>query len=175
MKQLQILLFGLILLICGTEAFGQALPKPCRKITREVDVMDGKVQIATPSKMSLFGVRKYIEDGQARTILTLKAVDFKATLKFRLSGATLNINAVGVVVLLEDGTKIERPQAKIDYSIGYGSTWAKSAWITLTDEEIEKLSNTAIQQARLYIYDAKPTTKQAQNLKAQIGCISSME
>ena len=164
MKQLQILLVGLIVLICGTEAFSQDLPKPCRKITREVDVMDGKVQIATPSMMSLFGVRKYIDDGQARTYLTLKA-----------SGATLNINEVGVVVLLEDGTKIERPQAKIDYSNGYGSTWSYSAWITLTDEEIEKLSNTAIQQARLYIYDAKPTAKQAQNLKVQIGCISSME
>ena len=125
--------------------------------------MDGTVSISSNIPMSLLGVRKYVENGQTRTYLTLKSV-----------GYTLNFGEKGVIVLLEDGSKIERPSASIDCDSAT-SGWMYSAWITLSDDEIEKLKTTKIAQWRLYIYDSKPTSKQAEKLMIQLGCIDDMQ
>lgn len=134
----------------------------CSRISRSVDPMDGTVKISTPIG-GLIGIRKFVENGESVTYLALTA-----------NGYTLNVGGTGVTVLLSDGTKIERPDQKIDCDPGYGSGWTYSAWIRLSEEEIESLSNSTISRFRLYIYDSAPIGKFPEKIRIWMGCISAM-
>ncbi|MDA0175910.1 hypothetical protein OOZ35_00220 [Mesoflavibacter profundi] len=73
-------------------------------------------------------------------------------LKLTTYGSTANVNKKGVIILLDNGKKIEKPEEKIDVDVDkYGYRY--SAFIRLNNEDIELLSNNEITDYRLYIYD----------------------
>lgn len=54
---------------------------------------------------------------------------------------------------MANGSKIERPNEKINYSLHSGNYWKYTAFISLEKEEVELLKNNEIEIIRLYIYD----------------------
>jgi hypothetical protein len=96
---------------------------------------------------------------------TIKDGDTTLYMSLQTLGSTLNIGGKGVIILFANGTKIERPEVKIDYSTSsYG--WKYSAFMSLNQEEINLLQTNEIEIFRLYIYDAaysipEPGTKGA--------------
>ena len=154
------MLLALIVLFSITSN-AQIDSKGCKKLKRSVDKMTGVINISTPANIANWmRVVKYIEEGIPRTYLSLRTV-----------GSTLNVGEKGVIVLLEDGTKLEWPNEKVDAEASESVMWHYSAFINLTDEEIETLSKSPIEQYRLYIYDGEPRTKLRETIQQQLGCI----
>jgi hypothetical protein len=84
-------------------------------------------------------------------------------------GLTLNVGEKGLILLLENGNKIERPNAKIDVKTG-GSKYVYSAFIELTKEEIDLIINNPITDDRLYIYDGE--VKNGTILSEYLKCLT---
>lgn len=92
-------------------------------------------------------------------------------MSIRVFGSTINVNITGVIILLNNGDKIERPEAKIDSKVSRnGSGYTYSAFISLSPAEIEKLSQNIITDVRLYIYDS--TIKKGKKLQEYLKCIA---
>ena len=77
-------------------------------------------------------------------------------------GSTLNVGEKGLVILFQDGTKIEKPNADIDYESNTGSPyWEYTAFEGISDEELEMFATKKIDAFRLYMYEGRPITKKA--------------
>ena len=111
----------------------------CTKIiTSRVDKISGELTKTSsyyPFKgvyaqiQSPVGYMRVTKDGDTTTYISVSVV-----------GSTLNVGEKGVILLLSNGVKIERPDAKIDYnSDTYG--WKYSAFFALNQDEIELLKN----------------------------------
>lgn len=86
------------------------------------------------------------------------------------SGSTLNVGEKGLILLLENGNKIERPNAKIDVDTGSGRNYVYSAFIELTKKEIDLIINNPITDDRLYIYDGE--IKNGAKLSEYLKCLT---
>ncbi len=76
-------------------------------------------------------------------------------LSIKAIGYSLNTSAKGVILLLDNNQKIERPEQKIDVKYASVSNYSYSTLIKLTENEIELLVKNAITDSRLYIYDSQ--------------------
>lgn len=86
-------------------------------------------------------------------------------------GSTINVGIKGLTLLLENGKKIERPNADIDAKVNKGgSGYLYSAFIELTKEEIDLLINNPITDNRLYIYDGQ--IKNGAKLSEYLKCLT---
>jgi hypothetical protein len=68
-------------------------------------------------------------------------------------GASLNVGIGGLIVLFEDGTRFERPGAKVSVEATSGSYWEYRAFERVTDEELMLFESKKIDSFRLFIYD----------------------
>lgn len=84
-------------------------------------------------------------------------------------GSTLNVGKKGLILLLENGKKIERPNAKIDVD-AKGRNYVYSAFIELTKPEIDLLIENPITDNRLYIYDGE--IKNGAKLSEYLKCLT---
>ena len=71
----------------------------------------------------------------------------------RTKGLTLNIGEEGLIVIFEDGTRFERPNAEVDYDSSSGAGWDYKVFIRINDEELSLFAEKKIKAYRLYIYD----------------------
>ena len=134
----------------------------CAEISSESDDFTGKKTIRTPLGKNA-SLRKIVENGEATTYLSLYA-----------NGSTLNVGEKGVIILMEDGSKLEFPGEEIDTDAGRGSGWRYSAFIRMDDETLTKLSTVAMDKWRLYIYDQDFDAGEAEVFRIQVGCIKGM-
>lgn len=70
-------------------------------------------------------------------------------LSIDIPGSTLNYNTKGVILLLSDGSKINKPNEKID--VNYNNGYRYSAFIALSKIEIDKIIKNPISDVKLYI------------------------
>lgn len=130
------------------------------EITMKIDDFDNTITWASPS----FG------KGFAGT--TLKRVIFNKTknekgeyhnyLRLTTYGSTLNMGEKGLILLFEDGSRFEKPNAKIDANPDSNTAyWQYSIFIEISDAELEIFASKKIDKFRLYIYDGKPITKKS--------------
>lgn len=76
-------------------------------------------------------------------------------MQLRLDGSTLSTNKKGLILLLSDNKRIERPEADVDVGVSKVSGYySYSTIIELNDDERKLLTENDITDARLYIYDA---------------------
>lgn len=94
------------------------------------------------------------------------------SLRLEADGSTSNYYKTGVVILLEDGSKIEKPNAKIDCKSYSNYGYKFSSWVDLTISERELLKSKRITDFRLYIYEKSISEKKGQKLIGSIKCIS---
>lgn len=87
------------------------------------------------------------------------------------TGATLNVGKKGLTLLLKNGKKINRPNAKIDTKVNSSGGYIYSAFIELTEEEIELIIKNHITDDRLYVYDGE--IKNGEKLSEYLKCLTN--
>jgi hypothetical protein len=160
---MRIIIITVLLFSLSFNVIGQSLPKPCKKITRELDDFSGEIRLSTPYGWNMPVITKVIDGDAERIYLMLYA-----------NGSTLNVGEEGVTILLDNGGRISRPKTKIDVD-AQDIGWRYSAILSLTDDEIDILSNTTINKFQLYIYEMTIHKKGKTNLMTQMGCLSDMK
>ena len=112
----------------------------CSKIEIKNDKFTDKRRSYSPLLEDI-SLSKYEEEDVVTIYMSLK-----------VNGSTLNLNGKGVILLLEDGSKINLPNETIEANVSdYG--WEYTAFFSLSDENINKLKASPITDYRLYIYD----------------------
>jgi len=135
----------------------------CAKIERRVDKFTNEVTFNSPIgtgwETSAITVYKKING----SIIT-------HSLYLRTYGSTVNVNSSGVIILFDDGTKINKPSVKIDVDVD-GSRFLYSAYFSLTESDLKTLSTKRVDRFRLYIYDEVVNPKKAEELTYYVSCI----
>ena len=137
----------------------KVIEKSASQITMEKDKFDGTTTWRSP----------FYGKGLAAT--TRKRVSFTRTLdkeekiNYYLSlttyGLTLNYNKEGFILLFEDGSRLEKPKAKVDVKSSEGSYWEYSVFVSLTEDELDMFANKKVDSFKIYIYEGKPITKKS--------------
>lgn len=131
----------------------------CKYIEETKDKFDNKITYRSPFPAPI----EFIKVKNKEQVFTF--------MRISVYGSTVNLGKTGVIILLENGEKIEKSDAKIDTDVSnYGKGYDYSAFITLTDEDIMKLKSNLITDVRLYIYDR--SIKDGVILKEYLKCIS---
>lgn len=92
-------------------------------------------------------------------------------LSIKKTGTTISIGEKGLIILLENKLKIEKPNEKIDVKPGYKSYYDYSAFVELTSSDIKYLTQHSMTDARLYVYDR--TIQNGPTLKEYLKCLLS--
>lgn len=131
----------------------------CDQLTSETDKFSGEVK--TTSKMFQgFMFLKSVKDKKASYYLMVSAL-----------APTAVVGKTGVIILLANGKKIEKPAAKIDIDANkYGKDFKYTSLIQLTPTDITLLTSSPMTDARLYIFDSeiKEGIKMMETLKCLI-------
>lgn len=86
-------------------------------------------------------------------------------------GSTLNVGQKGLILLLENNKRIEKPEVELSTkSTAYGSGWVYNAFVELTQGDIKLLTENAITDDRLYIYDGQ--VKSGKMLMEYLKCLT---
>ena len=76
-------------------------------------------------------------------------------MRISVYGSTVNIGKTGAIILLSNGVKIEKPEAKINVEVSkYSEGYDYSTFFVLTEDDIAKMRDNKITDVRLYVYDA---------------------
>ena len=87
-------------------------------------------------------------------------------------GSTLNVGKKGLIILLENGKRIDKPNAELDVKAStYGSGYVYSVLAELTADDVNLLLNNLITDSRLYIYDGTTNKEDAKTLIEYLKCI----
>jgi hypothetical protein len=131
----------------------------CKDIETRVDKFDGRTTFYSP-----------MVDGISFT--KVKGDTDRTYLSMTTQSSTVNVNVKGVIILLQNGDKINLPDEEIDTKVhsGRGGGFDYTAFIALTDEQIEQLKAQAITDFRLYIYDK--TVKEQNKVMDYLKCIA---
>lgn len=134
----------------------------CADITTENDKFTNEIRSSSPYSEGVSFV-KTIKDGKTTIYLSINEI-----------GSTAVVGKTGLTLLLENNKRIEKPTAPIDVKVNSGYTGAKgyvySAFVELTTDDIKLLSENAITDNRLYIFDG--TIKDGQKLKDYLNCLN---
>jgi hypothetical protein len=76
----------------------------------------------------------------------------------------------GVYMILKDGQIISRPEEEVGYSL-IGSQFYTSELITLTEEDIEKMTVSGLKKFKLYLSTGELTDKQSDKFSEYLKCI----
>lgn len=130
----------------------------CDEIEKVVDKFDGKITYRTPMEQGIQFI-KVLSKGKETVYLSV-----------RNSGSTANVGKTGLTVLFEDGTKFERPLAKIDVDVNR-SNFVYSSFEPISKSELKIFSEKIIADTRLYVYDASVNKDVASIIKEYVKCI----
>ena len=90
-------------------------------------------------------------------------------LSSNIVGSTLNVREKGLILLLENNKRIEKPDVVLDVEVSSGSSWVYKAFVRLTKDDIDLISNNVITDKRHYIYDA--SVKNGKILSEYLKCL----
>ncbi len=116
----------------------------CRDISEKIDKFTGDSTFNTPIENDISLIKVKSKKG----VTTYLSVN--------VFGSTANVGIKGAIFLLENGIKIEKPEAEIKVKVSsYGKGYTYSAFIPLNSDDILKFSTNLITDIRLYVYDSK--------------------
>jgi hypothetical protein len=140
---------------------GLVFPKEflCKYIEEIKDKFTEKITYKTPFSEPISFIR--VKDKQ----------QINTFMSITVFGSTVSVGKTGVIILFDNGKKIEKPDAEIDTKVSIsGKGYDYSAFLSLSEEEIELLKNYIISDVRLYVYDSN--IKNGIKLKEYLKCIS---
>lgn len=134
----KIILFAFV--FTSVISYGQKIDSiNCSKINKEVDEFTDKITYRvyiTPSSNQTF--IKSVQDGITNYYLSIYIPE-------------TDINrGTGVIILLKNGIKINKPDAEVDYALIGDQFYAKT-FIKLTNNDIELLKQSGIAKYKLYV------------------------
>jgi hypothetical protein len=89
------------------------------------------------------------------------------------TGSTPNVGVKGVILLLDDNSKINKPDVSVDVKVS-GTSYEYTALVPLTLAEVGTLKTKGIDKYRLYIYDHNLSYGMTEKFKMYFQCITSM-
>lgn len=134
----------------------------CRDFTIDRDKFSGDTRIYTDFSGSIHFSK----------IITGENVSYYMSLQ--VGGSTLNTNENGVYLILDNGEVLSFPNEPIDTKVNtnkYGGDWLYTAYVKMSDELLNKLSNHYITDIRLYIYDTSPSVDYAKERMMKLVCL----
>ncbi len=163
----KIILILVILLLIGFNSYGQDKEDFCSKIKKEVDEFTDKVEYSTPS----------LKDGRSSIeIIKTKENDSASYASYYLYiitiGSILTVGGDGVILLLDDKTKIVKPDQEVHVRVTEDYGYKYSSYISLTNEDIEILKSKSIDKFRLYIYDKDLSSVTSNSIQMYIQCLT---
>jgi hypothetical protein len=133
----------------------------CKQIVTSNDMFTGETDYASPFAPVEF--YKIIKGNTARTQITLKS-----------QASILTLNVKGVIILLENGFRIERPEAKIDIkkikALDGTDAFVYTTVFDLSENDIKLLAENKMLKYRLFKHDTNVTT--AETLMNYMRCIA---
>ncbi|WP_395049750.1 hypothetical protein [Flavobacterium sp.] len=114
----------------------------CEEIEKSIDKFTNAIQYkaSTGDLVSIFKIEK---NGSKSFYLSIGVY-----------GATVSgLNEKGVILLLKNNKKIEKPDERLDTKYDGDLGYLYSAFIKLNDSDLELLKNNELTDARLYIFD----------------------
>jgi len=92
-------------------------------------------------------------------------------LSLTVPGRTVNVMKKGVILLLDDKTKINLPGVDVECNVSSKGGYEYYSFIELTKEQIEILKVKEIDKIRLYIYDSDLNGSTSYKLKEYLNCL----
>jgi hypothetical protein len=131
----------------------------CKNIETTTDKFDGKTTSRSDYSEGIAFI-KVVKDNSSKIYMTVNEI-----------GSTINVGKKGLILLLENGKKIDRPNAKLDTKVNKGGRgYVYSAFIELTQAEIKLIIENKITDNRLYIYDG--VIKNGEKLSEYLKCLN---
>ena len=162
---MKFLTLGLLLLVINANAQSD---KYCKKIKKEIDDFTGEVKFSSPYTIAqypeLVRAVKIVENDTANYYIGLNAY-----------GRTSSVGEKGVIILMDDGSKIEFPDAEIDIDVYSADIYRYSCFVALNADHLKKLSESTINKYRLYIYDKEIKRKYKIKYQEYFKCIQVAE
>lgn len=131
----------------------------CDKFTVNKDKFEDKTSYYSPQE-SGFTVIKIVSNGITKYYLSVEE-----------GGSTANVDGKGLYLLFDDGSKINKENTKIDVKVGNKGGFIYSAFIELTNEDLEILKTKKLTDNRLYIYDGTVNSESANLIQEYVKCI----
>ena len=140
---------------------------PCSGFKREVDEFTDEVIIRTPifdeQGLSPIVVFKTIKNGKESYDMRLGTV-----------GSTVSLNKTGVIVLFDDGTKWNKPDAEVDVDVSEQG-FDYNSYVRLDESDMALFSNKKVKKFRLYIYDEEVSPGFANRFVSYVNCLKALE
>lgn len=137
----------------------------CGKLKTTKDDFTDKVNVDSP----------FEKDGGDRIQLS-KVKNGNSTtyyLFLTATGSTPNVGVEGVILLLDDNSKINKPDVSVDVKVS-GTSYEYTALVPLTLAEIGTLKTKGIDKYRLYIYDHNLSFGMTEKFKMYFQCITDL-
>ena len=94
-------------------------------------------------------------------------------MRIEVNGKIPSVGSKGVIILFADGSKIEKPDVKINVEVdNIERGYLYTATFILNQEEIEKLTQKSITDVRLHIFDKEIID--GLKLQEYLKCISTL-
>lgn len=141
---------------------GLTLPEGifCEEIKIDTDKFTGEIRRTTPPASGVT-FTKVVAAGKTTIYMQINEI-----------GSTLNVGKKGLILLLENGKRIEKPEEKVDAEVNkYGSGYIYSVFTTLTESDIKLLCENVITDNRLYIYDGTINKEDGNKIKEYLKCL----
>lgn len=133
----------------------------CNKLESKKDDFTGETKIQNPISLT---TKEYIYKN-------INQSDTTYYLSFETTGVGEPIvDGKGVIILFENGSKLEKPNEEIDVKVGQ-KDYVYSCFIKLTKQDLDLLRKNNISKYRLYIFDAKLSQYESIRLQNYIDCI----
>lgn len=113
------------------------------------------------------------ENGQITPMILYKIIENSNTkyyLSLRSYGVTVNVMEKGVIILFDDGTKINKPKVEIDVEADKKG-FEYRAYFSLTEAEVLSLTVKKIKKFRLYIYDKEVGKALSEKFTYYVKCL----
>lgn len=104
-----------------------------------------------------------------KTISTTKDTTYFVRLKS--FSPTFEVSKKGVQIVLEDGTKINKPEIKVDCKSGEGANFEYTSMVILDKNDIKLLSKSRMLGFRLYIFDGVYDTVISKKMLEFFNCL----
>jgi hypothetical protein len=131
----------------------------CKDIESNNDMFTGEISYSTP--FSPVEIHKIVKGNTARTQISLKS-----------NGSFLTLNSKGVIILLENGYRIERPEQKIEVEEARTNDGGYRYYtiFDLTENDIKLLAENKIIKYRLFRHDTNVSN--GETLMLYMRCIA---
>lgn len=139
---------------------GLTLPEGfyCKNIQQNTDKFTGEIKSTTDYSEGISFI-KVVKDKTTKIYISVNE-----------AGSTVNVGKKGLILLLENNKRIEKPEAPIDVKVNSSGGYTYSAFVELNVNDLALLKENKITDDRLYVYDG--TIKNGEKLKEYVKCLT---